>query len=166
MPFVKKSLERTFEIAIYPGFGTNYLMIGHAGQLESTPMPLVKISVPAHLTAEKVRALADAVHGALVSTCSVPANDRFQLVSRFADQDIIIDPTFPGVARTADASIVEITFLAGQTDARKRSLYRAIVDDAVAGGFQSDDVMVTLVENEPIDWSPGRGEAYEPHPEG
>jgi hypothetical protein len=39
----------------------------------------------------------------------VPANDRFQLVSRFAEQDIIIDPTFPGVARTADASIVEIT---------------------------------------------------------
>ena len=129
-------------------------------------MPLVKISVPTHLKAEKVRTLANAVHEALVSTCSVPAGDRFQLVSRFTDQDMIIDPTFPGVVRTADASIVEITFLAGRTDAKKRSLYRAIVDGAVAGGFHSDDVMVALVENEPIDWSLGGGEAYENHPEG
>jgi phenylpyruvate tautomerase PptA (4-oxalocrotonate tautomerase family) len=128
-------------------------------------MPLVKISVPAHLTAEKVRILANAVHEALVSTCGVPADDRFQLVSRFADQDMCIDPTFPGVVRTADASIVEITFLAGRTEAKKRSLYRAIVDGAVAGGFRSDDVMVALVENEPIDWSLGRGEAYEKRPE-
>jgi hypothetical protein len=31
----------------------------------------------------------------------------------------------------------------------------------VAGGYRPDDVMVALVENEPIDWSLGRGEAYE-----
>jgi phenylpyruvate tautomerase PptA (4-oxalocrotonate tautomerase family) len=124
-------------------------------------MPLARISVPAHMTAEKVRTLANAVHEALVSTCNVPANERFQLVSRYAGQDMIIDPTFPNMERTADASIVEILFLTGRTDERKRSLYRAIVADAVAGGFRPDDVMVALVENAPIDWSLGRGEAYE-----
>ena len=46
---------------------------------------------------------------------------------------------------------------------KKRSLYRAIVDGAVAGGFRTDDVMVALVENGPIDWSLGRGLAYEGH---
>ncbi|XIA67006.1 tautomerase family protein [Bradyrhizobium sp. TZ2] len=126
-------------------------------------MPLARISVPAHLTANKVQVLADAVHEALVSTCDVPANDRFQLVSRFADRDMIVDPTFPDVRRTADASIVEITFLAGRTVEQKRSLYKAIVDRAAAGGFRSDDVMVALVENGPIDWSLGRGEAYQGH---
>ena len=124
-------------------------------------MPLARISVPAHMTAAKVQTLADAVHAALVSTCDVPANERFQLVSRYAERDIIIDPTFPNLQRTADASIVEITFLAGRTDDKKRSLYRAIVAGAVAGGFRSDDIMVALVENAPIDWSLGRGEAYE-----
>ena len=73
----------------------------------------------------------------------------------------MIDPTFPNVDRTTDASIVEILFLTGRTDERKRSLYRAIAAAAVAGGFRPDDVMVALVENEPIDWSLGRGEAYE-----
>ena len=97
-------------------------------------MPLVRISIPAHLTAEKARALADAV-----------------------------DPTFPDVERSADASIVEITLLTGRNDDRKRSLYRAIAAGAVAAGFRSDDVMVALIENGPIDWSLGRGEAYDKH---
>ena len=124
-------------------------------------MPLVRISVPAHLAAEKIRVLADAVHEALVATCDVPSNERFQLVSRFATGDMFHDPTFPDVERSADASIVEITFLKGRTDDKKRSLFREIVSGAVAGGFRPDDVMIALVENAPIDWSLGRGEAYE-----
>ena len=65
--------------------------------------------------------------------------------------------------RSADASIVEITLLTGRNDDRKRSLYRAIAAGAVAAGFRSDDVMVALIENGPIDWSLGRGEAYDKH---
>ena len=129
-------------------------------------MPLVRISIPAHLTAEKARALADAVHGALVSTCNIPANERFQLISRFSDTNMLIDPTFPDVERSADASIVEITLLTGRNDDRKRSLYRAIAAGAVAAGFRSDDMMVALIENGPIDWSLGRGEAYDKHGSG
>jgi len=126
-------------------------------------MPIARISVPAHMTADKIQTLADAVHEALVSTCDIPANERFQLVSRFADRDMIIDPTFPNMNRTADASIVEITWLAGRNAEKKRALYKAIVAGAVAGGFRPDDVMVALLENTPIDWSLGRGEAYEDH---
>jgi len=126
-------------------------------------MPIARISVPAHMTADKIQTLADAVHEALVSTCDIPANERFQLVSRFADRDMIIDPTFPDMDRTADASIVEITWLAGRNAEKKRALYKAIVAGAVAGGFRPDDVMVALLENKPIDWSLGRGEAYGEH---
>jgi len=126
-------------------------------------MPLARISIPSHLAAAKALALADAVHEALISTCNVPANDRFQLVTRFEGKDMLLDPTFPEVERSAEASIVEIIFLAGRSDDRKRSLYRAIVAGAVAAGFRSDDVMVTLIENSPIDWSLGRGEAYDRH---
>ena len=124
-------------------------------------MPIARISVPARMTADKIQTLADAVHEALVSTCDIPANERFQLVSRFAPRDMIIDPTFPNMNRTADASIVEITWLAGRNAEKKRALYQAIVAGAVAGGFRPDDVMVALLENKPIDWSLGRGEAYE-----
>lgn len=126
-------------------------------------MPLARISVPTHLSADRVRALADAVHEALVATCDVPPGDRFQLISRFAAEAMIIDPSFPNVARSAEASIVEITFLAGRDDQKKRRLYRDIVERAVAAGFRADDVMVALTENAPIDWSLGRGTAYDGH---
>src|SRR5687767_7418331 len=126
-------------------------------------MPLARISVPAHLSAEKIRALADAVHEALVATCDVPPNDRFQLISRFPAEAMLIDPSFPDVARSADASIVEIIFLAGRDDQRKQRLYRDLVERAVAAGFRADDIMVALTENAPIDWSHGRGLAYGGH---
>jgi phenylpyruvate tautomerase PptA (4-oxalocrotonate tautomerase family) len=129
-------------------------------------MPLVRISVPDHLPAAQVVALADAVQDALVNACNIPPNDRFQLISRFPAEAMIIDPTFPNVERSAEASIVEVTLIAGQSDDRKRRLYHRIVSSAVTAGFRPDDVLIALTENARIDWSPGRGAAYEGHPAG
>lgn len=123
-------------------------------------MPLARLSVPSHLPAHRVRALADAVHDALVATCGVPQADRFQLVVRLEPEAMILDPVFPGVARSGDASVVEISFLGGRSPAQKRALYREAVARAVQGGFRPDDVMIALVENSAIDWSLGRGLAY------
>lgn len=126
-------------------------------------MPLARISVPAHLSAHQVRQLADAVHAGLVQTCQVPEDDRFQLITAFAPGTMIIHPTFPDVTRSADASIVEITFLQGRTDEQKRALYRSIVAQAQAAGFALDDIMIALLENGTIDWSLGRGQAFSGH---
>lgn len=87
-------------------------------------MPLTRLSVPQHLPATQVRALADAVQTGLVSTCKVPEDDRFQLINRFAADDMMLNPSFGSMARTADASVVEITFLEGRSNDQKRALYR------------------------------------------
>ncbi len=122
-------------------------------------MPLVKIHVPANLSDAKVRALADAVHAALVATCDVPAADRFQLVTRYAETARSIDPAFPNLSRTSDASVVEIALRRGRTDDQKRALYRQTVEHAAAGGWRADDIMIALAENALIDWSFGGGVA-------
>ena len=123
-------------------------------------MPLTRLSVPAHLNAQQVRGLADAVHEALVECCNVPQADRFQLVSRFAPEHLILDPTFGDVQRTADACVIEILFLAGRTDTQKRQLYKNLAVRAANIGFNEDDLVVGLVENGAIDWSLGKGRAY------
>jgi hypothetical protein len=123
-------------------------------------MPLVKMYLPSQVEEVRAKCLATAVHQALVTTCAVPPDDCFQMTFRLAPTAIHFDPHFGGVSRSADASIVEITFLQGRTDTQKRSLYQAIVAGAKAGGWSPDDVMVALVENGRIDWSLGRGEAY------
>jgi phenylpyruvate tautomerase PptA (4-oxalocrotonate tautomerase family) len=126
-------------------------------------MPLSRISVPQHLPRAQVRALADAVQAGLVSTCKVPVDDHFQLVTRFAADDMILNPTFGGMARTLDASVVEIIFLQGRTGDQKRALYRCVTDLAVAAGFKADDIMIALSENAAIDWTLGRGLAFQGH---
>ena len=123
-------------------------------------MPLIRLSVPDHLNARQVRGLADAVHDALVECCDVPQGDRFQLISRFERDYLILDPTFGDVQRTADACVIEITFLSGRTDAQKRRLYSELAARAAGIGFAEDDLVVGLMENGAIDWSLGRGRAY------
>jgi phenylpyruvate tautomerase PptA (4-oxalocrotonate tautomerase family) len=126
-------------------------------------MPLARISVPTHLPQDQVRSLADAVHEGLVETCRVPQDDRFQLVSRFQTDAMILHPTYPNVRRTADACVVEITYLRGRSDDEKRALYSYVVEKAAAAGFVPDDIMIALMENSTIDWSPGLGQAYAGH---
>ena len=123
-------------------------------------MPLTRLSVPDHLSAQQVRGLADAVHNALVGCCDVPQGDRFQLISRFDRDHLILDPSFGDVQRTADACVIEITFLSGRTDTQKRRLYSDLAARAVGIGLAQDDLVVGLVENGAIDWSLGKGRAY------
>jgi phenylpyruvate tautomerase PptA (4-oxalocrotonate tautomerase family) len=111
-------------------------------------MPLTRISIPAYLSPHKARALADA------------PKDRFQFISAYPPEMMVIDPTFPDVRRTPEASIVEILFLEGRTVEQKRRLFQRIADRATEAGFAGDDVMVTLTENKPTDWSVGYGRAY------
>lgn len=123
-------------------------------------MPLTRLSVPAHLSVQQVQGLADALHDALVECCDVPQGDRFQLISRFERDHMILDPTFGDVQRTADACVIEITFLSGRTDTQKRRLYRDLAARTVGIGLVQDDLVVGLVENGAIDWSLGKGRAY------
>ena len=126
-------------------------------------MPLVHLSAPAHLPAERVQALADAVHCGLVSTFGIPSSDRFQLINCFIAENMLIDPHFPSVTRTLDASIVEIKFLHGHSPDEKRAFYAHVVAQAKEAGWRSDDIFITLSENHLIDWSPGRGKAFSGH---
>jgi hypothetical protein len=115
------------------------------------------------LAPAQIRALADAVHEGLVETCGVPPRDRFQLVSTYAPGMMLIEPTFPDVARTPDASIIEILFLEGRTIDQKKNLFRRIAERAISAGFSGDDVMIVLTENAPVDWSLGCGLAFGDH---
>ncbi|MBR0716090.1 tautomerase family protein [Bradyrhizobium liaoningense] len=78
---------------------------------------------------------------------------------------MLIDPAFPNVTRTAEASIVEILFLEGRSIDQKKRLFRSIAERAVSAGFSGDDIMIALTENAPVDWSLGRGLAFGDHHE-
>jgi 4-oxalocrotonate tautomerase len=121
-------------------------------------MPLVKIHLRKGKSPEYIRAVADAVHDALVSHANVPADDRFQLIQEYAPDDIIAHPSYAGVVRTEDLIVIEITLNAGRTLEIKKALYAGIARRLeLDPGVRPDDVLVNLIEVAKENWSFGRG---------
>ena len=123
-------------------------------------MPLVRIEVAAGHDASYRRNVSDAVHRALVDAIGIPPADRFHVVTAHAPEDLIYDPGYLGVTRSAGFIAVHITLRRGRPPEKKRALYRAIADNVnAATATRIEDVMVVLSENDAIDWSFGGGVA-------
>lgn len=123
-------------------------------------MPLVRIALRQGKPSSYRRAVADAVHAAMVEVIRIPKEDRFQVLTEHDADGLIVDRTFLGVDRSDDAVVVQIALRRGRPAELKQALYRRIVDKlADAPGLRPEDVLVTLVENDLADWSFGKGEA-------
>ena len=119
-------------------------------------MPLVTVTLKRNRPAEERRAIADAVHAALVDSIGIPADDRFQVVSSGFD-DVIYDPAYLGISRTDDLVMVQVHLSTGRSVAQKKALFAAIAANLGALGIRPEDVLVTLVEMARENWSFGHG---------
>ena len=124
-------------------------------------MPFVRISVPQGKPAEYRSAIGDVVYSVLVAVLNVPENDRFQVISEHARQDLVIDPGYLGIHRTDDALIVQITLNEGRATLElKKAFYKALADGLHERvGLRREDVFINLVEVKKENWSLGNGEA-------
>ena len=123
-------------------------------------MPLVRIDLRAGQPDERVRAIGDAVHQALVECLGVPARDRFQIIGEHRPGRLRYDPAYLDIARTDDWVVVHVTLSAGRTTAQKQAFYARLAALLAAGpGLRPEDVAIVLAENTREDWSFGNGEA-------
>ncbi|HYA97091.1 MAG TPA: tautomerase family protein [Methylomirabilota bacterium] len=123
-------------------------------------MPLVRIDLRAGTSPEYRRAIADGVHQALVDSLAIPPDDRFQVVSEHAPENLMYDPQYLGIARSDKVVLVQITLSAGRKPAQKRALFRRIAELlARSPGVRPQDVVVNLVEVAWENWSFGNGES-------
>ncbi|GAA3339901.1 tautomerase family protein [Curtobacterium pusillum] len=122
-------------------------------------MPLVRIDLATGRTPEQVRAIADAIHTAIVDVYGIPVRDRFQVITEHPAQQIIAGDAGLGFDRTEGVLVIQVFTQRGRSDEAKTALYAAI-HDALAGiGVASEDVFIGYVENGPQDWSFGFGRA-------
>jgi len=124
-------------------------------------MPLVRISMRQGHEPAYRRAVADAVHAALVETFTVPADDRFQILSEHeAGTELLHSPSYLGIEYSPDLVIVQLTVSNTRGLAQKKALYRRIVERlGEKPGLRPQDVMISLVEVMKENWSFGMGEA-------
>src|SRR5215831_14359204 len=123
-------------------------------------MPLVRISVFEGKPANYIPKVGDAVHRAMVETISVPAQDRFQIITEHTKSHFIYDPAYLKVQRSDDLIIIQITLNQGRTVEMKKALYKRIADLLNQDlKLRKEDVLISLVEVGKENWSFGNGEA-------
>jgi 4-oxalocrotonate tautomerase len=123
-------------------------------------MPLVRISLIAGKPESHKHKVSDAVHRALVETISIPAQDRFHIITEHAATDFIYDPQYLNIRRTDELIIIQITLSAGRTLEVRKSLFRRMADLLhQEAGLRKEDVFINLVEVAKENWSFGNGEA-------
>ena len=110
-------------------------------------MPLVRISLREGRPAAYRRAIADAVHRAIVETANVPELDRCQVITEHTSESLIYDPTYLDIGRTDDVMFVQITLNAGRSTAQKRALYGRVLELLAEDvGARPQDVLISLIE--------------------
>lgn len=122
-------------------------------------MPLVRFDLTTGRTPEQVRAIADAVHEAIVEVYGIPERDRFQVITEHPATQIIAQDAGLGFERTEGVVVIQIFTQRGRTDEAKTTLYATIHDRLAGVGVASEDVFIGYVENGPQDWSFGFGRA-------
>jgi 4-oxalocrotonate tautomerase len=121
-------------------------------------MPLARIDLLTGKPPEYGRAVADAVYEAMIATLNVAKNDRFQVISEQTRETLLIDPTYLGIERSADALIIQLTLSEGRTVEVKKAFYKAVADGLhERPGLRREDVFINLVEVKKENWSFGNG---------
>ena len=123
-------------------------------------MPLVRVDLARGKPSDYRRAVGEVVYDAMRTTLNVPEDDRFQIINEHPAENLIIDPGYLGIARTADCILIEITLNDGRTVEQKKAFYKAVADGLQQRvKLRREDVFISLVEVRKENWSFGNGEA-------
>jgi len=122
-------------------------------------MPLVRIDIPDHLDVGLESRIGDLVYVAILECLKVPADDKFQILSRHSAEQIVKPQSYLGIEYTDELVVIQITLNEGRKTDVKKSLY-AKVADLLSGelNLRRENLLISLVEVNKENWSFGNGE--------
>ncbi len=123
-------------------------------------MPLVRINLSKSASAETVRTVSEVVYDAMITVANVPANDKFQIINRHADDELVYPAEgYLGVTYTPGIVFIQVTWNAGRTIEVKKAFYKAVAEGiSTKAGIRIQDVFISLIDVAREDWSFGNGE--------
>jgi 4-oxalocrotonate tautomerase len=123
-------------------------------------MPLVRVELPAGKPADYRAAVGEAIQQAMHAALKVPLEERFHIFTEHAPADLVIGPTYLGIDRSADATVIQVTLNEGRDADMKSRFYRTLADGLRERvGLRPEDLVVNLVEVKRENWSFGNGKA-------
>ncbi|QBY56489.1 tautomerase family protein [Cupriavidus oxalaticus] len=123
-------------------------------------MPLVRINISQTASAETVRAVSDVVYASMIDVANVPQHDKFQIITRHADDELIYPAEgYLGIDYTPSIVFIQVTWNAGRSTEVKKAFYKAVAEGiSRETGIRIQDVWISLVDVNREDWSFGNGE--------
>ena len=122
-------------------------------------MPLLYIDLIEGRTPSEVRALLDAVHDTVVDAFGVPERDRYQVVRTHPAHEIVTWDTGLGIDRSPAQVVVHVVSRR-RPRALKQKFYQLLATQlADRCGLNPTDLIVSITENDDVDWSFGYGRA-------
>jgi Tautomerase enzyme len=110
-------------------------------------MPLFTITMRSGRRGADKSAISAAIHAASVAA-GYPQNDMFQRFLSLEAGDLLIDPTYPGLAnpRTENLLMIEVLVSSGTETGQKHALLATLVAHLTAIGVDGNDIMVFFSE--------------------
>jgi len=121
-------------------------------------MPLVRIDLIRGKSAAFRKALGEIIYKAMLETINVPENDKFQILTEHADDELNLADSYLGNSYTEGIILIQITLNAGRTVEMKKAFFKRIADDLHEQlNVRREDVVINLVEVAKENWSFGGG---------
>ena len=121
-------------------------------------MPFARIDLVRGKPAAFRKTLGEIVYKAMIDVINVPANDKFQVITEHAAEEINVADSYLGNDYTQDIILIQITLNAGRTVDMKKAFFKRIADDLHAQlNVRREDVVINLVEVAKENWSFGGG---------
>jgi len=123
-------------------------------------MPLARIDISKDAPPERIKIVSEAVYRAMTELANVPPNDKFQVVTRHAADEIVYpEEGYLGLKYTRDLILIQVTWVAGRSTDVKKKFYKQVAEEIHArAGVRKEDVWINLVDTAREDWSFGNGE--------
>ena len=123
-------------------------------------MPYTHISLMEGTSVEYRTALMEEIYLSMRETVNIPEDDRFATISEHKPENINNSGNYMGINRSSDVVFIQITLNAGRSTDQKKALYAKIAERLRANpGVRPEDIVISLNEINPQDWSLGNGEA-------
>jgi len=122
-------------------------------------MPLVRIDLSANSREELGRDIGDIIYRAMREEINVPADDKFQIISRHTNDEMVYPESYLGLEYSPGIVFIQITLNDGRSIDLKKRFYKRVADDCAHElNLREQDIFISLVEVKKENWSFGNGD--------
>lgn len=122
-------------------------------------MPLVNVFLKEGKSQDYLQSVRLAIHNALMTAWGIPEHDCFQIIHEKKIEHLYIDPSMWNMKRTDNVIVLQIVSTPRTKD-MKLAFYQLLSNNLQnVVQLKPDNLFISIVNNQPEDWSFGYGKA-------